>query len=168
MSREARAHPGERWYWAFAASPRIFDIENAVQTLDVDLWPTRGKDIRVGDRAIIWKYKAADPFRGVVALGEVISEPEIRPEHDRRFWVEPAQSELLEERVMVRYVLPTGVPLWLTTHPDDPLRSLSVSRAAGGSVFYVSDAAWASLIAAVGGWPCARPARTTAAARRGG
>ena len=153
MPREARAYPGERWYWAFAASPSIFDIENAVQTLDVDLWPSRGKDIRVGDRAIIWKYKGPDAFRGVVAFGEVIAEPELRREDERRFWIDATQSEVLEERVKVHYVLPPGVPLWMTSNPDDPLRRLSVSRAAGGSVFYVTVPQWEAVLAAAGGWP---------------
>jgi hypothetical protein len=153
MPREARAHPGERRYWAFAASPYVFDIESAVQVLDVDLWPTRGKDIRAGDRAIIWKYKGPDAIRGIVAFGDVAAEPEVRPDNERRFWVDATQSEVLEERVAVRYIRPPGVPLWLTSNPDDPLRRLSVSRAAGGSVFYVTEAQWEAVLAAVGGWP---------------
>jgi hypothetical protein len=153
MPSRPQPRTDDRQYWVFAANPRVYDIENAAQTLSVDLWTTKGKDVRAGDRIIIWKYKGSDAYRGVVALGEVIADPDIQPDNENRYWIKDSESELMEERVEVRYVLPPGVPLWMTSNPDDPLRRLSVSRAAGGTVFYVTEPQWKAVLAAVGGWP---------------
>lgn len=157
MTRAPRARGRQRQYWTFAAHPATYDIEHAVQTLKADLWPIRGKDVRVGDRVIVWKYKGGDAYRGIVALAEVTAQPAIETEAGNPFWVRTAEADVLEERVEIRYVVPPGVPLWLTTNPDDPLRSLSVSRAAGGSVFYVTAPQWEAVLAAVGGWPSPAP-----------
>ncbi len=149
MARTPRAGTQQRQYWTFAAHPATYDIEAAVQRLETDLWPVRGKDVRVGDRVIVWKYKGGEAYRGIVALAEVTAQPEIETEAGNPFWVHATEADMLEERVEIRYVVPPGVPLWLTTNPDDPLRSLSVSRAAGGTVFYVTDAQWQAVVKAV-------------------
>jgi hypothetical protein len=67
--------PREPRYWAFFANPRIYRIDGALRSLAEDRWVTAGKDVRQGDRVLIWRGLGADHRRGVVALGEVMSDP---------------------------------------------------------------------------------------------
>jgi len=60
-------------YWALAANPNNYRIEDAVKELDQDTWVTKGSKISQGDRVIIWKTKAGSKNRGIISLGEVIS-----------------------------------------------------------------------------------------------
>ena len=150
--RRIRRRDGERRYWAFLANPTIYDIEAAVEKFDTDLWTTKGSDVRAGDRVVIWKARGRDAYRGVVALAEVLSDPQIRLD-DSPCWAKAEDGAVPEERVEVRYVRPPGLPLWLGSDPSGVLASLSVSRGRGRSVFKVSEDQWEGLIALVGGWP---------------
>lgn len=141
-------------FWIFQSNPLRYRIEAAVAEREADAWPTRGRDIRRGDRAAIWKAKGNDPVRGVIAFGEVMSDPElmIDTENDP-YWLEPRATGFREERVLVRYLpLPHG-PLWLGGPADAALRGLVVSRVVRGSVFPIAPEKWAVLLAAAGGWP---------------
>ena len=68
-------------YWTLAAHPARYRIVDAVRNLDDDWWTTGGADLHAGDRVAIWKYKGPDDHRGIIAFGEVLTDPEI---HDRR------------------------------------------------------------------------------------
>ena len=127
-----------RQYWALFGNPSIYRVEEAVRQLDTDLWTTKGREIRAGDRVMIWKGAGRDGYRGVVALGEVLTDREMLPDADNPYWVRPPAPDDLEERVSVRYVLPSGLPLFKRREPDPVLDALSVSRATGGTVFRVT------------------------------
>lgn len=137
----------ERQYWEFAADPRVYDIEAAVELLEWDWWTTREKDIRAGDRVVIWKTKGKDAWRGVVALGEVMSNPELSTSEESEFW--KTESEVrCAPRVRVRYMRGAGLPLKL--EDDAMLSELNVARANGGTVFYSDEAKWNRLAERVG------------------
>ena len=124
-------------YWAFLANPLMYRIEDAVRELDVDTWTTKGSDVAAGDRVLIWKAKGGDPVRGIVALGEVLTDP-VPMAGESPFWVNPASGRAVENRVRIRYVRPSGLPLWLEDPANAILRELSVSRATGGTVFHMT------------------------------
>jgi hypothetical protein len=140
-------------YWAFQANPRVYNIEAAVHQLEEDTWTTKEKDVRKGDRVVIWKALGDSHRRGVVALGEVTSDPQLTQDADNRFWVDRGSGRTTEPRVRVRYVLPPLLPLWLGD-PAAPtvLEKLTVSRAQG-TVFKVGEEQWEELVEAAGGWP---------------
>src|SRR3954454_22407042 len=69
-----------RRYWALCANPAPHRFEQPVRELETDLWTTGGRPIRAGDWVAIWKSKGPDDRRGVVALGEVVSDPQLLPE----------------------------------------------------------------------------------------
>src|SRR4029077_15408326 len=65
----------QRSYWAFMSNPEIYDIEKPVMELERDDWTVRRSKVRAGDRFAIWKSKGRSEHRGIVALGEVLSDP---------------------------------------------------------------------------------------------
>lgn len=146
--------PGrEQRYWAFAANPRKYRIEDAVHERDTDLWTTKGREIKVGDRAIIWKTGGGGRKRGIVAFAEVITNPEVRRDASNPYWLDPQAVYEMEERALVRYVLAPALPLWLGDQNAVILGELSVSRASGGTIFHVTPEQWEEVVEAAGGWP---------------
>ena len=138
-------------YWAFQANPNIYNIEAAVRHLEVDTWPTRERDIRIGDKVIIWKALGSSHRRGVVALGEVISDPALIQAANDHFLIDSSSGQTLEPRVRVRYVCPPRLPLWVGDAMESVLERLSVSRARG-TVFRVTEEQWEEVVEAAGGW----------------
>ena len=139
-------------YWAFQANPRIYNIEAAVRHLEIDTWPTKDRDVREGDKVVIWKARGGSQRSGVVALGEVISNPELIQEAGNRFLVDSKAGHTSEPRVRVRYICPPLLPLWLGDAMEPVLERLSVSRARG-TVFKVTKEQWEEVVEAAGGWP---------------
>lgn len=137
-------------YWTLRALPERYRIEDAIANLETDKWTTRGSDPRAGDVVSIWKLKGRSSTSGIVALGEVLTDPVLDTDVDNPYWVEPGEGVEAVDRVTVRYVRPPGVPLW-TPHPA--LDDLPAARAQGGTVFTVSGEAWERLLDALGGWP---------------
>jgi hypothetical protein len=148
----------KRCFWAFLANPRYYDIERAVEQLEVDAWSTKGRPVRAGDRVVIWKAAHRDGRRGVVALGEVLSDPTELPS-DSPFWREPPRQN--ERRVWVRYLVSAGLPLW--ADETEFLTQLTVATARGGSVFALSEPEWNRVVEATGGWPVQPPAEVDVA-----
>jgi hypothetical protein len=103
---------------------------------------------------MIWRAKGTGKRRGVVALGEVLSNPEEieEPRASRRFWVGPPEVRPLR-RVRIRYVVPPRAPLWLEEDRSGALAELSVVKATGGGVFKVTPSQWRRVVEALGGWP---------------
>ncbi len=134
-------------YWAFCANPNRYRILDAVAALETDLWGIENSDIRKGDGVAIWQTKDKLGHRGIVALGEVISEPAEIPDVGNPYWVDPDEAAVTATRVHVRYSTPQGLPLWL----DDPgagdlLANLSVAKSRGGTVFKVTSQQWQDLV----------------------
>lgn len=142
-------------FWVFAANPRLYRAQDAVTAMDEDWWMTKGSPVRAGDRAAIWKYKGNETERGIIALGEVLTDPQERDTSDTPFWTEAGQTQLAgpSPRVLVHYVRPPGLPLWLEQDGDSVVNELSVSRAQGGTCFVVSASDWDRLVEEGGGWP---------------
>lgn len=142
-------------YWTLASHPSRYRLVDAVRDLDEDWWLTGGAELRAGDRVAIWKYKGRDDYRGIIAIGEVLTNPEKReePPDSRPYWIDP-EGTADGLRVRVRYVIKPPEPLWLELAPTDSvIHQLPVSRAQGGTAHHVTADQWAQLMALVGGWP---------------
>jgi hypothetical protein len=98
-------------HWALLANPNRYRIDAAIRAGIDDWWTTKGKDLRKGDEALIWKAKGRDASRGIVALGEVLCSPECRSDSANPYWT--GRENAAELRVKVRYTVPPGLPLWL-------------------------------------------------------
>ena len=149
------ATTSHRRYWTLAAHPARYRVVDAVRELDEDWWLTGGADLHDGDRVAIWKYKGSDDRRGIIAFGEVLTDPEMRDlsDDDDTYWIDP-DAKAAALRVRVRYVIKPSEPLWLELAPaDSAIRQLPVSRAQGGTAHHVMADQWAQLMALVGGWP---------------
>ena len=141
-------------YWALMANPKRYDIEGAVAELDEDDWTVHDSDVRTGDRVAIWKAKGQTAHRGIVALGEVLTDPASRTPlpTNRKYSLDPKLSAAPERRVILKYVVPRSVPLWLEDDKSGVLNTLSVARATGGTVFKMNSKQWRNLIGQLGGW----------------
>lgn len=120
----------------------------------------KARDVRRGDEVLIWQTASGSRHRGVVALGEVLSDPqllELPPEY-HRFCIDSA-LRTPQLRVRIRYIVPTGIPLWLDDDTSGTLSRLSVARGTGGSLVHVDPADWHAVMRLVGGWhPTNNPA----------
>lgn len=77
MERNAiGATASRRRYWTLADHPAQYRIRDAIRDLDEDWWTTGGAGLRAGDPVAIWKYKGSDDHSGIVAFGEVVTNPE--------------------------------------------------------------------------------------------
>jgi hypothetical protein len=149
------ATTSDRRYWTLAAHPARYRVVDAVRELDEDWWLTGGADLHAGDRVAIWKYKGPDDRRGIIAFGEVLTDPEMRDlsAGNRTYWID-SDANAAAPRVRVRYVIRPSEPLWLELAPaDSVIHQLPVSRAQGGTAHHVTSDQWAQLMALVGGWP---------------
>jgi EVE domain len=153
--QEASAGTSPGRYWTLAAHPGQYRVVDAVRDREADWWLTGGRDLHKGDRVAIWKYKGRDDRRGIIAFGEVLTDPQVleMADDDRAYWI-GSDGEGAASRVRVRYVIKPPEPLWLEPAPaDSVIRQLPVSRAQGGTAHHVTSDQWAQLMALVGGWP---------------
>lgn len=107
-------------YWALMANPKRYDIERAVAELDEDDWTVHDSDVKAGDRVAIWKAKGQTPHRGIVALGEVLSDPASRIplSTNRKYSLDPKLSERAETRVTrLVHSVQRALKLIRTRHP---------------------------------------------------
>jgi hypothetical protein len=143
----SEGEPSERGvkHWALCANPKYYDIERAVRELDVDWWGIGKSDLRPGDRVLIWKTKAGGVHRGVVALGEVVSEPERRSDSQNSHWQDEERARETKLRVRIRYDTLEGLPIWMDGPRGDVIKNLTVARGRGGTVFRVKPEEWETL-----------------------
>ena len=140
-------------YWAFLANPNRYRISDAIKQLEQDLWTVGDSKVVPGDRILIWQSLDGDEKRGIVSLGEVVSSPQLIKDQGNPFWVNPSDGATEEMRVLVRYLPSPALPIWIgQSNHDDFLRSLTVARARGGSVFHLTPSDWEALMAILGGW----------------
>lgn len=144
--------PRARHYWALNANPKYYDIQSALLEKDTDLWVTDDKDIRAGDRVAIWRTRDRTKTRGVVALGDVLTDPQLLSDSNNRFWKSPHSGDIPEQRVKIRFVRPLLLPLLLGGPATDILEQLSVKNGQG-RVFIITPAQWSELVDVAGGWP---------------
>jgi hypothetical protein len=147
--RVGQEEPSERRYWAFSADPARYRVRDAVTDLTTDWWTTKNKPIRAGDKTIIWQTRDSAGRRGVVALGEVVANPQPRSDAGNPYWVNPQEAAATAERCQVRYI-PITESLWVDGAEKELLNTLSVARARGGTVFHVTPDQWEAVVAAAG------------------
>lgn len=148
--------PVRRQFWGLLANSRVYRVEDAIRELDVDAWTVPTGDIAKGDRIAIWRTRGTDGQRGVIALAEALSPPEVRPDppQSAKYWTVPGshgQADL--RRILLRYVVPPRLPLWLSPETAPILSPLSVSRGQGTKAYRIAPEDWWRLVDAVGGWP---------------
>jgi len=132
--------------WAFCANPKRYRVSEAVRHLELDYWAVERSDVRAGDRAAIWQTRDSRGNRGVVAFAHVLGDPEPRTDEDNPFWTNSADGQERCYRVPVSYVVPKRLPLWAgDTEVGAFLKSLSVARSQGGSLFKVTAEQWSHL-----------------------
>jgi len=146
-------------FWTLAANPGAFRVEDNVREQDEDLWRASRKVAR-GDRVAIYKYKGRDSYRGIVSLGEILTDPETRhiPHGTDPYDVIKSYGRPLREHgewTWVRYVRAPHLPLWADLGSGSVVDELPVARAQGGTVHQVSDEQWERLLeeAGLAGWP---------------
>jgi len=147
----------QRNYWAFLANPKVYNIEKAIREQEEDSWTVPRSDVRTGDRAIIWKAKGNDLHRGIVALVEILTDPIPAKARNGEYWVDQQKANKQIDRVQVRYLVPSILPLWEDQGDLSILKELSVARATGGTVFHVTPDQWDTIMELVGGWPGSAP-----------
>lgn len=152
LERRLAGTSGRR-FWALFANPKVYRIDAAIAAHAEDLWTTRGKDVRAGDRAMVWRGRGGGlAARGVVAFGEVLTDPRDLDDPENSYWVHPAERAKRVPRVKLRYVVPAKLPLLEQGNHRTLLADLSVARARGGTVFEVEERLFARILAAAGGW----------------
>jgi hypothetical protein len=145
--------PGERKYFILAASPSRYRVREAVAQREVDHWLITRGGVKEGDRVAIWQTRDKNGKRGIVALGEVIGNVELRSDLDNSYWAAGDEGAAEQPRAPVRYHrIPN--PLWVDdTAIGQFLRELSIARAQGGTVFRMTSDQWDRVCELVGGFP---------------
>lgn len=132
--------------WALCANPSRYHIQDALRHLDLDRWSVPRGDVQAGDRVLIWQTTDSEGRRGVVGVGQVLSNPTQMQDLENPFWIDPSEGTDVQRRVEVRYLPAAGLPRW-TNDPEagDIINDLSVARARGGTVFKVTPEQWEAL-----------------------
>ncbi|AIE73737.1 MULTISPECIES: EVE domain-containing protein [unclassified Synechocystis] len=131
-------------HWLFQGNPKYYRILQAIEEQEQLPWlVTRyGKEIKVGDRALVWM---AGPEAGIYAIAEVTKPPEIHGELlDKQYWLVPDQAKLDKPRVQLTFLRKLlGQPLRRhELKQDQILRDLSVIRAPNSTNFRVTEEQW--------------------------
>lgn len=132
-----------RSYWTWVANPTVFQVDDAIRERDIDRWLTKGKAVKPGDRGVVWRSLGADGKRGVIAIGEVVSEPYVARADEDPYWLQAPEEP--EEVVDVRYVQLEGLPIWSGVPELDQL-GLNADRARGGTLFRLEIDQWLDLL----------------------
>jgi hypothetical protein len=101
--------------WAFQANPGRFDIDAFLATTPATttfLVTRYREEIALGDQVFIWRSIGGgnQDAAGIVAEGEVIEAPTLRPDEPaaRPFWANPSEADIPAERVILRMVRIAG------------------------------------------------------------
>ncbi len=100
----------DRRYWAFAANPRVYRVEDRVAETDTGSWRVQDSAVKAGDRGVVWKYDGGEGWRGIVALAEVLTDPETTTATDDPYWKQTERAAKAEPRVQVRTVRSLDLP----------------------------------------------------------
>lgn len=134
--------------WIFQSNPERYDIEAALDALDVIHWraPQYTHRIRPGDDVLVWR---AGDEAGVVAVGKVLRSPkkETVPPDEARFYRENSERWLEEPatRVPVRVERVPLLPKHEFARVDD-LDDHQIVVAPRQTIFPLSDAQWAAVV----------------------
>lgn len=141
---------GSTGYWAFNANPDQYRVQEAVRERVKDLWWVDRSNPGIGELVIIWKSKGKSKTRGVVAFGEVLSEPQWLADEDNPHWVNVNDAWTEKRRVCLRYIQAPGLPLWDDYSDTSVFQGLTV-RGNQGTVFVVQPDQWRRIVEAAGG-----------------
>ncbi|MBM4035454.1 MAG: EVE domain-containing protein [Planctomycetes bacterium] len=145
--------PQSRNYWGGLLNPTYYDIDHALKCVEYDTWTTKGSDVKRGDRLLIWRTQK-NGKRGVVAIADVLSAPEIiepSPEA-RRFFLDDSRMGP-QDRIRIRYHVPPNAPRWLDEDQSGVLSRLAVANGRGRPIFREKPEDWHSVLHLLGGWP---------------
>lgn len=142
-------------FWTLAAHPANERVLDAVLEQEEEWWRTGGRHVARGDRVAIYKYKGHDAVRGVIAFGEVLTDPEtirLQPEDEPYVLPSSRRRKLpnLAPRVRVRYVRAARLPLWADQNAGSVVDELPVARAQGGTAHHVTVEQWDRLLEEAG------------------
>jgi 5-methylcytosine-specific restriction protein A len=126
-------------HWTLCVDPTRYNVEQSLRRRSEEWWCVKKSDVRNGDLVAIWQTRGNGDRRGIVALGEVASSPEVRAD-DSPYWLN-AEGHRPERRALVRYTDVLDSPLWLDEH-EDVLGALAAAKARGGTVFKMTTAEW--------------------------
>jgi len=138
-------------YWALVSNPKNYRIEDAIRELEQDTWTVKGSNITRGDFVAIWKSQGGSKNWGIICLGEVVSNVEEGNDKNNPYWINRDMALQEDARVIVKYIHAPGLPLWIGGSADNMLRSLSVAKSQGGTVFKINPEQWNLIIEAAGG-----------------
>ncbi|MGH9197911.1 MAG: EVE domain-containing protein, partial [Acidimicrobiia bacterium] len=141
--QQIRQRARQRSYWTWVANPNVFKVDDAIRERESDRWLTKGKPVKPGDRGAVWRSLGPDGKRGVIAVGEVVSEPYMERVDDDPYWIAPPDDA--QEVVDVQYVPMEGLPIWSGTPALDTL-GLNADRARGGTLFSLDADDWLRLL----------------------
>ena len=139
--------------YALLVDPNLYDLKGATGALEHDTWTVSSRKAYPGDRIIFWQTLDRTGKRGIVALGVVTEEARERtalPESTSFFRGAIAAGHL-RLRLVVRYVMPPALPLWLDEDTTGTLVGLTVARGRGNHLFSVTDEQWDAIVAMVSG-----------------
>ena len=132
-------------YWIFQSDPKIYDIHGALEEYDSISWVTRqhADEIHVGDAVLVW---CAGDKAGIYAIGQVISEPEVRPSPDDPHWLNPEDRKTPELRVTLA-ITKRFHPVLRKDLKDHPaMRDSQIIKARVGTNFRVTPEQWSAII----------------------
>ena len=142
--------PQTQEYWIFQANPQYYRIEDAIKELEKDTWSIESNPgehhVKKGHKAIIWKAKGKGVMEGIIALAEILSDPQLMSVEGNPYWVDPEQAKLIKKRVNIRYIVPSNFPLWVDGSVGEFLKTLNCYHAQG-SVFDLYPEQWNRILA---------------------
>lgn len=132
--------------WIFQANPDVYDIDRAVESLEVIHWraPQHTYQISPGDDGLIWR---AGEEAGVVGVCKVLSSPgkgEV-PEEELGFYLDGEEPE----RRVTRVALRVEAVSYLSKAELSSIRGVSdhqIVTAPMGTVFPLEEEAWQSIV----------------------
>lgn len=133
--------------WFFQSNPKLYDLGRALTALDRIWWrvPKYTGEVHAGDIVVLWR---SGKDAGIVGLGRVVAEPQLRPmdSGEKTFVLAPEEGADNVTRALVRV---TAVPFFPKARVQAvaELRDHQVVVAPRGTVFPVSPDEWAALSA---------------------
>lgn len=141
--------------WIFQANPAQFDIDRALQQLDVIHWrvPQYASEIMPGDSVVIWR---SGKSAGIIGVAQVVESPReaISPPSEQQFSTDDEQAPTTRSKLRVLAV-PFVSKDQLIAHPE--LSHHQIIKAPMGTVFPLEESEWAALQRLVPAVPTVTP-----------
>ena len=131
--------------WIFQSNPKRFDILNALDELDEDVWGSRRykEKIKAGDIGIIWM---SGKDGGIYAIADIITNPDFLRESEKvaKFWFSEDDRNEVKLRVRLKYrVKLKNNPIFREEVKNIPqLKELSILKQSQGTNFPVTENEW--------------------------